>query len=492
MAEGAESQDWGTLVPAEDHGQSSVLINEGWAAARGPTSYHVWRPPGDVLEELPPGFGLPLRCHVGPDGHRRFTLVGTPDKPDDAVAAMWAGGFALLCRVKRPSDAERFTYGMMWFLYQRVLRMREHQRRSFRWLKDFHISQAGRSSPGDDSLVPTVLKGRKGEMRRPPAKYLYKVGLEAAEAAGIPDPTPGQVVHHGLVALARQDPLPRPDDRVQKLVRDSLFESGPSDQEPDPEILELVYERVCEAFEAHTVDPAAKFNAWFWDRNNTFVKQIAKKERARGGPLDPELVRRALLQLGWDAYGYMAGCLSLQMQAVAGALPDPLTPPERAIFEQMHLPQPHFGGLPLILLGERLGFVESVAWEICENPGDSRPVEVLHRLLQCYATMAPDRREADRKRKRRVPLEYDGERDSPQEQGPDLFDVIAAHILTVKNKSCGCADPEWVASVEDHEAEPITFRATCNRCNACREVTLSRQEFADLGREFFPPMTEGA
>ena len=62
--------------------------------------------------------------------------------------------------------------------------------------------------------------------------------------------------------------------------------------------------------------------------------------------------------------------------------------------------QPHFGGLPLILLGERLGFIDGVIAEVCENPGDRRPIKVLHRLLQFYADMARARREADRRRKR--------------------------------------------------------------------------------------------
>jgi hypothetical protein len=57
------------------------------------------------------------------------------------------------------------------------------------------------------------------------------------------------------------------------------------------------------------------------------------------------------------------------MHAIVSALADPLSPEERRIFDQMHLTQPHFGGLPLILLDQRLDFVKSVIWEIVDKPG---------------------------------------------------------------------------------------------------------------------------
>jgi hypothetical protein len=237
----------------------------------------------------------------------------------------------------------------------------------------------------------------------------------------------------------------------------------------------------------HTGDTASEFNTWFTDRKNSLVKQIAKQRRAEGGELEPELVRRALLRLGWDAYQYVAGCLSMQMQAVAKALPDPLTSVERKIFAEMHLFQPHYGNLTLILLGERIGFVESVVRDICDNPGDRHPVEVLHRLLQFYAMMATDRREADRKRKRKEGLEYDDERDSRPSQGQIQFSRIAAHVLAKRGRACACADPDWVANLEDTGEGTITFTATCNHCGEHREVGLSREEFEALGNEVVHP-----
>jgi hypothetical protein len=308
-------------------------------------------------------------------------------------------------------------------------------------------------------------------------------GYEAARAAGITKPRADQAIHYGLVSFAKDDPLSITDDKVPPLIRASLFDVDTSELTLDPEVLAIVYERVFDAFMNHTGDTTAAFNAWFSGRNNSFVKQIAKQQRARGGGLEPDLVRRALLRLGWDAYQYVADGLSTQMQAVANALPEPLTGGERQIFAEMHLRQPHYGSLPLLLLGERIGFVESVVRDICNNPGDRHPVEVLHRLLQFYAVMALERREADRERKRKEGLVYDDGRDARPSKGQDAFSRIAAHILAEKDESCACAAPDWVAELKDTCNDPITFSAICTRCNEHREVSLSAGEFTDYGWE---------
>lgn len=195
----------------------------------------------------------------------------------------------------------------------------------------------------------------------------------------------------------------------------------------------------------HLDDTTSRVDGWFFDRKNTFVKQITKQRRKPGGQLYQGQVRSALLALCWEAYSYVANALEMQLLAFAEALPEPLTPEERRVFEVMHLRQPHYGNMPLILLGERLGFVESVVREISDRPGNREPVKVLHRLLQFYSVMASDRREADRKRKRPKDLELHGRAESRAPRGQDRFSRIAAHILVIKKKSCKCANPVWAA-----------------------------------------------
>src|SRR5437763_1057338 len=117
------SPDWGTVTPAEDRGQPSLLMREGGSPADVPTDYFVWQPPEDLKGQLPGGFGLPFRVHVGPDGLRRVAPVGSIE---GHVAGAWLGGFAILCRHRQLDPGQRQTYRLMWFLFQRVRRMREH------------------------------------------------------------------------------------------------------------------------------------------------------------------------------------------------------------------------------------------------------------------------------------------------------------------------------------------------------------------------------
>jgi len=92
------SPRWGTMSPTWDRGGPSLLIGEASPGADRPTTLYGWWPPADIEGELPRGFGLPVRCHTGADGLRRFAPVGMFDS---FVAGAWAGGFALLCRDRR-------------------------------------------------------------------------------------------------------------------------------------------------------------------------------------------------------------------------------------------------------------------------------------------------------------------------------------------------------------------------------------------------------
>src|SRR5689334_6912499 len=110
MAGRGSSAPWGTVEPTEDRGQPSLLIREGGATAGGTTASYVWRPPADIGEELPTGFGLPFRIHTGADGLRRVAPVGTFES---FTAGAWLGGFALLCRHRQLDVAQRQTYILM-------------------------------------------------------------------------------------------------------------------------------------------------------------------------------------------------------------------------------------------------------------------------------------------------------------------------------------------------------------------------------------------
>jgi hypothetical protein len=326
MGTNDQSPDWGKFIPAEDSGQPSLLARQGEAAGDGSTAYFVWEPPEDLKGLLPEDFKLPFRVHIGQDGLRRVSPVGTFESH---IAGAWLGGFAVLCRSMNLNPEQRQSYRVMWFLYQRVRRMKEHQRRAFRSRRDLLVSESGRLSPEDISVIPIFVKkqdkqGKWNDVRLKLDELLAR-GHEAAVQVGISNPRRDQEILHGLASFAEDEPLSIPDDEVQLLIRKSLFDFDSSEPAIKSETMEIVYQRFVDAFMGHLGDERVQFNAWFSDRNNSVLKQIAKLRLAPGGRLELADVRAAMLQLGWDAYQHVADCLSALMQAVAKSIPEPLT-----------------------------------------------------------------------------------------------------------------------------------------------------------------------
>jgi hypothetical protein len=332
--------------------------------------------------------------------------------------------------------------------------------------------------------------------------------MRLALDAGISRPTDRQCLEYGLHAAAQLSPLALPDAEVPHLIRQALFHLDPAATGADPEIKKMFFERFCAAFEDHLKDSTEQFNNWFWGPKNSFLKQLAKQRRARGEERTDEEIRGALLELGWAAYEYVAGCLSCQMQAFANALPQPLAPAERQIFEQMHLLQPHFGGLSLILLAERLGFCARAIQDVVEHPGDPSRIQVFHRSLSNYAILAWERREADRRVKaesqkegRKMYALKEGDSSDGKEalgedppmrvQHPaDLGPELAGRLAQRHNIRCNCTSDKkatWVGRIDssrdDEELRAIgvyTIILCCGKCRFTREIDSNELELSTL------------
>jgi hypothetical protein len=357
--------------------------------------------------------------------------------------------------------------------------MREHKGRSFNDIKDLTIPEKARDDPDVHNLIP--IPCNMTEFR--------KRGSIAAQAAGIQKPSSREINHYALVSCARDHPLSNPDVDIPNLVRNSMFETDFDNSERDQQLRQWVFERVSDAFKRHTEEPASEFYSWIWGRNNTFVKQIAQKKSVEGGELPKEDVKRTLLELGWESYTYVAGCISQMMQAVFKALPTPFTSEEFKVFEEMHLPRPHFGGLPFILLWDRYEFVESVVLDLCENPGDRRTIQVFHCLLHFYADMSSRRRLIDQDVKRASADEY---HDDPgpckyqltsESRGNNISSEIADYILEKKGTTCSCSVPVWKSSVTVDPDVRITITAVCSLCHKRRRVIVPWAEFLQIADE---------
>src|SRR5262249_15410822 len=218
--------------------------------------------------------------------------------------------------------------------------------------------------------------------------------------------------HLGFARAARNCPLHASDDEVRPLYRQALYalilpggdknwkSKGPGGHD----LRELVLERFLAALDRHWGDDYDRYDNWLSGPNSNFELQIAQQKGARGGPLDRQIVRRVLQDLGWEAYPYVAGCLEAIMHVFHRLLPEPLTASEMRRFERMHFKQPYFGDLPFILFAQRFPFLDSILAQIWEEGPDPGNLGVLYRLLAYYGEMAVKRRETDRIMKaRRAP-----------------------------------------------------------------------------------------
>jgi hypothetical protein len=175
------------------------------------------------------------------------------------------------------------------------------------------------------------------------------------------------------------------------------------------------------------------------------------------------------------------------------AMPEPLRESERRAFEALYFCRPEFGGIPLVLLAEKLQFVGSVLEDMVNHPSDDRPIQVFYQLLQFYAMMVSDRRKADVRIKEATSgtrirystdammLEADSSPTSNHNENRDYVDAIYKRVAKVKNITCKCEQSQWDVKLEEvpktHNFR-LTFR--CKRCNVTHKRVLAVTELQDI------------
>jgi hypothetical protein len=329
-------------------------------------------------------------------------------------------------------------------------------------------------------------------------------------AAGISRPTRAQCIQYGLIAAAELNPLDVPSDQVTGLVRAALFDLSDTPA-VDATTRDAVLARLLRALDRHLDDGTTQFRCWFLEPNNSVVLQLAKQKGEEGVPIEKASVRRAMLDIGWEAYYHVRNCLVGQMHAFCHAMQPQLTDAERTLLGRMHLPQPYFGDLPLVLLAERLDLIGPLLWRLWNSP-DETAVRILHRLLTYYADMASVRRRADRRFKERtrkpasdeapmrdhqpdesvslsgagsriMTFSLDEHRDSPTT--PETAIGIIQHICESRHIQCQCLAPDWSLLDASMETDGFTtVRGACRQCQRSWEARLSPEETAEIQKLF--------
>ena len=495
------SPTWGQVEIREDS-DHKPLIHIHRREQVASTHLCVWCPDGALKENVPEGAVVILRCEHALDGERRFSPIGTGTRGSDPFwpfyAYAFSCGLAILCKVKQAemTKEHRRSYRLMWFLFQRAQKMRQHIRRAFNFKKDLIIRRTGRRSKDitEMHVLPWTFDKSTKKMGYPQSvDELLARGQEAARQAGVSRPNASAKIRYGLAEVARLKQKPLPADKVALLLKTVLFDVDPMRTPVSPDLREIVIERILTAIEPHLGQESIVFDDWFWGRHNSFIKQIAKQKKSPRGELDPEIVEQVLLELGWDAFVHAWAYDMMK------AMPDALSDSERHAFEMLYLPRQEFGNIPLILLAEKLQFADPVLEDIINNPEEDQPVQALYRLLQFYSAMVSNRREADirikkvaeqsRKRLRKetgqehsldsesAPPPAASSDEQDEIEGRDVLQAVYQEVATIKHVTCECVRPKWSVkpeAIEDSADFQLTF--CCKKCHVTKVEVLSIEE----------------
>lgn len=462
-------------------------------------SRYTWEPPPEIADQLPQGFSLSFECLAGGNGVRRFV----PSLPVPAFILQASLGGSAFLGLKADLSAERrFGYHAMRLIYQQAPQLREHLARPFHREQDLYTPRAGRIGQEDRHILPADL-GLDARGRGQPWKPsdLVAEGRAEAVAAGDPNPAEADCIRLGLAVAARRHPLKLTSlskAESRQLVRLALFDLGPSTGSIQASVIATIQERLLTALERHLEDDSASFNRWFFEKLDNLVHLIAKKKRG-GGKLSRDIVRQAHLEMVFRAFTYVGDCVHVQMQAFSRALPEALTAEERALFASLYRKDLRLGGLPLILLHERFGFVREAILDIWEQPRNRRRVGTLLRLLHYYADMASKKRDSDRRYKQQsrhrnqsnrsaVMLPLDADRDAARLE-QDQFQEIAAVLRKNRGDSCRCGTTrEWHAKVVEEKttSRVIVLDDGCGTCGETIRVKVPVERFREIGNQVMP------
>jgi len=353
-----------------------------------------WRPADEISDQVPNNFELKFLCLKGKDSVRRFLPV---TEGDALLANLFAGGLAILNRDQELSGAYRWSYRMMFLFFQRVKKFSNHCKRNLGGPIDLIIKRTGRGATGRRTVLPENLGIPYSEEGEPwSITRLQTEGELLAKENGVENPNRQETLNYGFYAAAKASPIRITESKeIESLIRIALYNEQ-NTVPCDPECQHWIEDRILAALEKHQHDSQEEFDNWFSGPKNSFLTQISK-QKCPFGKLNNDMIRWALLELGWKAYHYVGNCIHMQMRCFQNALPSPLNESERNIFEMAYMKQDYLGDFPLLLLKERLPFLTAPMLSVLSGDDDFDFVGTIHRLLYYYSDMTDIRRDADRR-----------------------------------------------------------------------------------------------
>jgi len=362
------------------------------------------------------------RCY--PEG----LYLGT-ETPEEWIFKAFPIGLAILSRAKNLTAEQIHSYRAMAVLFAYRSVFQEHKNRRFARSSDLYITPSGREDRRDPR-ERTVLSALGAQMS---VSEFMKMGTTAAQSRGIAKPTEEQQIQYGLLAWAEkqgaatQTPTP---DALAAAMRHALFGTPLTSEFLDQVLDHPIVPRLMKNIEKHLGDPPDKFRRWFQNSVSRGFVHLARQTKSAGGVLPDEIAKHVVVALVWRSYQYVGDCLHAFMHTVRRSFDPPFGGDEAELFDRQWLCQDVFGGLPLILVRERLQVLWPAIARGLESPKEQLPIGVVHRMLSAYAIISDKRREADN----RIKHARDKTRNPPKRDPESVGTRISAERQRAKDR----------------------------------------------------------
>lgn len=369
----------------------------------------IWRPSNAGLRYLPDNWSLTLGCTRNVAGDRYFYPLNNPgsDRGVDFVANAFVGGLGLLQERNMISSEELFSHRIMFLLFGWGWRRSAFFSREFSGPRDVVVSRGGLDDDllvawesafthrpyGNDTCIPSAFGTWTLDMLR-------AAGDIAARGVGIASPTNAEMIHFGLVEVARSAHTVGATLTPRTIVLRATFNIDIDEQLIDKCLAHRAMPHLMRLLEKHKNDSPDKFDKWFWGRRSNIVKQLAKLKTIKP-VLNHEEARDFLLSVAFQSFYYVSNTIHQLMQVLGGAIDPPLNEREESAFKHMYMNQPYLGGLSAIVLHPRWRFLMPAMAMVWKDPSNRGNIQVLQRTLILYSEMARERRNADNRRKAR-------------------------------------------------------------------------------------------
>jgi|GEM_PF-3997428 hypothetical protein len=439
-----------------------------------PAEIFRWHPPARLADQMPPGYLLEM---IAP-ANRTDTRLFAPLHGAQQIILGREAGLAIVNSVQQLSNEQRSCYRSMFLLYGWLQSRQSLLRRGFTSSTELVVRRSGRPAVNTSDILPDDLGlDVSGQGSRWSVDTFLRRGHDAARLAGRSRPLAREVIAYGLAEAALLNPLHLSADDARPLIRMALYANG-DESLPADDIINEVFARNTRALKEHQADGTERFNRWYSSGHSNLPKSLANRTTESFGKLETDVVKTALLELGWRSYPYLSNCLHALLRWFTNALGDEITADERSFFERMYHPQPVYGGLPLVMLMGRGTLIRPLIVRIWEEPDNRRLEGALHRVLEYYGRMTELRRMADRAVKQRTAavagiddsitnldnlVSQSGESDS-RSQSQQMMGRIAEALAQRLDQSCDKCGGALVLKLADAAftpGEPVRFIGTC-------------------------------